>query len=71
MGEKLQVLGTLQLRSTNYSVEVNKPSSTSSSPLEVHIQSDNSRLELTLNDFVKLAVAISAAKYKLSIYKKL
>ena len=71
MGEKLQVLGSLSLHGTVYTIELNKPSSSANDPLEVHIQSHCNRIELSLADSIKLAIAITSAKEKLLRYKKL
>lgn len=70
MGEKIAKLGQIHFRGCNFEVELNHPPSTGLS-LQIHLQSDDFRMELDEDEFVRVVSAVLLAKEKLKRLKKI
>lgn len=68
MGEKVKLLGSFYFKSKIYEIELNKPP-VSGATEQVHIQSDNFRLEIDKADYIKFAISILVATSKLKKIK--
>ncbi len=70
MGEKIEILGSIKVNNTLYDVELNKPVD-SKDELQIHIQSEDFRVELSENEFIQILVTVKWAKEKLKQLKKI
>lgn len=68
MGELIRKLGEIQIGSTCFDVELNKPTQ-KGSLYDIHIQNGQFRLNMTEQDFCKLAAAVICGNAKLQRYK--
>ena len=69
MGEKIKDIGNFSLHNCLYSIELNHSSTGSNIP-EIHIQSENGRLEMSAREFLVLSSAVKLAAQTLKSNKK-
>lgn len=70
MGEKIATLGQIHFSECDLEVELNHPPS-DGLPRQIHIQSDDFRMELDEDEFVRLICSVRLAKEKLKRLKKI
>lgn len=70
MGEKIAILGKVQFRECDFEIELNHPPS-NGLPRQIHLQSDDFRMEFDEDEFVRFVVAMRLAKEKLRRLKKI
>lgn len=71
MGEKIATLGQIHIsRETMFEIELNHPPS-NGLPRQIHLQSDDIRMELDEDEFVRIVSAVMLAKEKLKRLKKI
>ena len=70
MGEKISKLGQVHFMESVFELELNHPPS-NGLPRQIHLQSDNFRMELDEDEFVRLVSAVRLAKEKLKRLKKI
>jgi len=70
MGEKIKILGQINVQNATFEIELNHPPS-SGKPNQIHIQSENFRMELDEQEFIRFACAVRLAKEKLRRLKQI
>ena len=68
MGEKIKILGTINIKNSAFEVELNKPP-VSGLSRQIHIQSKDSRFEMDESDFLRLAISVLVAEKNLKNIK--
>ena len=68
MGEVIKRLGFFVHRRTPYTIELNSPV-VSSEETQIHIQSDEFRLEMSRSEYIAFSCAVKLAAEKLRRYK--
>lgn len=70
MGEKILTLGSFPFRNVNIEVELNHPPSPGL-PRQIHLQSEDFRIELDEEELLRLVSAVQLAKENLKRLKKI
>lgn len=70
MGEKIRTLGKIELNGQNFEVEENFPDKPGLET-DFHIQSENSRLQMSRSEFMRFAAVIAGAGKQLRRLKGL
>lgn len=68
MGELIKDLGTIHFNNCEYSIELNK-CTRKNGMYDIHIQNDRARLNISEQDFCKMAAAVIFADRKIKKYK--
>lgn len=70
MGEKIKTIATGKILKSEFEIELNHPPS-SGLDEQIHIQSENFRLEMDKKDFIKYGLSVLVAEKNLKILKEI
>lgn len=70
MGEKIKVVGKIEIKGLTMEIELNKES-IPNGPRYIHIQNDKVRLSITELEYIQMATTVYKARKHLRMYKGL